>query len=140
MAGSEMPSQSLDYDDYIRLIRQVDELVVTFDTHPDEATRERVLALLTAVDLLHRTALTRLVEGLRDQGAGPALDGVCRDRVVETLLGLYDLADLDVPDDESLPDAPSAVDPTGHPADDPAVVAFVPRERLTMGPAGRKDE
>lgn len=131
-----MADDPLDYDDYIRLIRQVDELVVAFDSHPDEATRERVLALLTAVDLLHRTALTRLVEALREHGAGQALEAVSGDRVVETLLGLYDLVELDVPDDDSLTDADSAADARAT-ADG---VAFVPREQLTMGPAGGRDE
>ncbi|MBW3555060.1 MAG: hypothetical protein KY466_16250 [Gemmatimonadetes bacterium] len=119
MAGSDASLDRLDYDDYVRLIRQVDELIAAFDSHPDEATRERVLALLTGVDLLHRTALRRLVEGLREHGAGAALEGVVRDRVVETLLGLYGLADLDIPEEEALPEEGEAL-------------AFVPRDRLTM--------
>jgi hypothetical protein len=113
-----------DYADYLRLLRQVDELVVAFDDHPDESTRERLLALLTSIDLLHRTALTRLVTGLRDHGAGAALDRVARDRVVETLLALYDLAELDVPDD--LPDH-------AHEQDPASTVVFVPRDQLTLG-------
>ena len=119
MAGSDASPDRLDYDDYVRLIRQVDELVAAFDSHPDERTRERVFALLTGVDLLHRTALTRLVEGLREHGAGAALEGVARDRVVETLLGLYGLAELDIPEEEAA-------------APEKDAVAFVPRDRLTM--------
>lgn len=118
MAGSDASLDRLGYDDYVRIIRQVDELVAAFDAHPDEATRERVLALLTAVDLLHRIGLRRLVQALRDQGAGPALEGAGRDPVIETLLGLYDLAELQIPDHEDL-------DPSA------ATVGFVPRESLT---------
>jgi hypothetical protein len=129
MVASEPPLDPLDHDggddyvDYLRVIRQVDELVAAFDAHPDEATRERVLALLTSIDLLHRTALTRLVAGLREHGAGAALDLVAGDRVIETLLALYDLAELDIPEDL----------PHDMPEPDPAVVAFVPRDRLTLG-------
>lgn len=108
----------VDYDGYIRLIQQVDELVAGFDSHPDEATRERVLALLTAVDLLHRTALGRLVEGLREHGAGPTLEDLTRDRVVETLLGLYGLVELEIPEEDGLPSG---------------TVGFVPRESLAGG-------
>lgn len=134
MAGSDTTTDPLDYDDYVRLIRQVDALVLSFESHPDEATRERVLALLTAVDLLHRSALARLVEGLREHGAAPALEGVRRDRVVETLLGLYDLAELDLPDEDGVPDG----DPAAGPAAGRDGMAFVPRDQLTMGPPGRK--
>lgn len=127
MAESDGANDPLDYDDYVRLIRQVDELVVAFESHPDEATRERVLALLTAVDLLHRTALTRLVDGLREHGAGPALEGAARDRVVETMLGLYGLAELRIPEEEE----PTAL---------PGTVGFVPRESLTVRPSGENAE
>jgi hypothetical protein len=122
------PGYDADYLEYLQLLRQVDELVAAFDHHPDDATREQVLALLTSIDLIHRTALGRLVAGLRDQGAEAALDRVAGDRVVETLLALYDLAELDVPAD--LPgDAPA--DPRGQaPA---GAVAFVPRDQLTLG-------
>jgi hypothetical protein len=121
MAGSDRPYDP-DYVEYLGLLRQVDALVAAFDDHPDEATVERVLALLTSIDLLHRTALTRLVAGLRGQGAGAVLDRVADDRVVGTLLALYDLVQLDVPDE--------------LPTDDPSragAVAFVPRNQLTLG-------
>lgn len=120
MTPSEPGAGTLDYDEYVRLIRQVDELVAGFEGHPDEATRERVLALLTSIDLLHRNALNRLSDGLRDHGAGPALERVLEDRVVETLFGLYDLAELEVPA------AP-------EPEPEPANLGFVPREKLTFG-------
>lgn len=120
MTRSEPEPGMLDYDEYVRLIHQVDELVATFEDHPDETTRERVVTLLTAVDLLHRSALNRLVEGLREHGAGGALDSVLKDRVVETLLGLYDLAELDIPE-------PAEGPPGGD------NVVFVPRDELTFG-------
>lgn len=122
MTGFEPGAGTLEYHEYVRLIRQVDELVAAFDSHPDEATRERVLALLTAIDLLHRTALNRLAEGLREHGAGATLERVLEDRVVETLFGLYDLAELEI---------------AAAPEPEPADVGFVPREKLTFGRRGR---
>lgn len=82
---------------YIHLIRQLDALVATFEEHPDAATREQALALLSGLDALHRTGLERLVERLREAGGGMALEQATTDPVVRTLLSLYDLAPLDVP-------------------------------------------
>jgi hypothetical protein len=130
MVGPEDWLDRLDYDDYVRLLRQVDELVAAFDQHPDEATRERVVALLTSIDLLHRSALARLVARLRARGDGPALDAAADDRVVRTLLALYDLAELEVPeelDEGTGPDRGPSAGGWGEPG-----VAFVPRDRLTL--------
>lgn len=125
MAGSDAAPARLGYDEYLHLIRQADELLASFESHPDEATRERVVALLTAIDLLHRTGLRRLADALREQGAGAALEGAARDPVVRTLLGLYELADLEIPEEEE-----------GAAAGTPPGVTFVPRERLTMRAGG----
>jgi hypothetical protein len=130
MVGPEDWMDRLDYDDYVRLLRQVDDLVAAFDQHPDEATRERVVALLTSIDLLHRSALARLVARLRARGDGPALDAAADDRVVRTLLALYDLAELEVPeelDEGTGPDRGPSAGGWGEPG-----VAFVPRDRLTL--------
>jgi hypothetical protein len=130
MVGPEDWMDRLDYDDYVRLLRQVDDLVAAFDQHPDEATRERVVALLTSIDLLHRSALARLVARLRARGDGPALDAAADDRVVRTLLALYDLAELEVPeelDEGTGADRGASAGGWGEPG-----VAFVPRDRLTL--------
>jgi hypothetical protein len=121
MAGSD-DGRSPAYESYLRLIRQVDDLVASFDDHPDEATRERVAALLGGIDLLHREGLTRLSEGLKNHGMGPVLEAVAGDPVVRTLLGLYDLAELDLPEEPAPEEG----------------VTFIPRERLTMGRGGVK--
>ncbi len=109
------PLSRLEYDSYLRLIDQLDDLIAAFEQHPDITTREQAITLLSGLDALHREALGRLVERLRAAGAGEMLDHAVSDPVVRTLLGLYDLAELDLP-----PEAP------------PPKVAFVPVERLTV--------
>jgi nitrite reductase/ring-hydroxylating ferredoxin subunit len=104
------------YETYLGLIRQLDDLVAIFEHHPDPATQEQMTALLSGLDLLHREGLGRLVGALRDAGADALLDQATADPVVKTLLGLYDLADLDIA--EEAPAQPTA---------------FVPLERLTVG-------
>ena len=83
----------ISFDDYRALMGELDRLVSWFELHPEFATRERAVTLLSDLDRLHREALSRLVEELRNAGAGPALEQACADPVVATLLSLYDLAD-----------------------------------------------
>jgi hypothetical protein len=109
------PLSRLEYDSYLRLIHQLDELIGDLERHPDITTREQAITLLGGLDALHREGLGRLVERLRAAGAGEMLDHALADPVVKTLLGLYDLAELDLPPDE----------PAAH-------VAFVPIEQLTV--------
>lgn len=113
-AGSTMP-----YESYVNLIQQIDDLVSIFEHHPDPVTREQAVALLSGLDLLHREGLRRLVGALRDAGADALMEQAAADPVVETLLGLYDLVDLQLPD--ATPSEPAA--PSG----------FIPLESLTMG-------
>jgi hypothetical protein len=112
------------YESYRNLIEQLDDLIARFEQHPDPTTREQAIALLGGLDMLHREGLTRLVNRLRDAGGGEILDHASADQVVATLLGLYDLVDLGLPEDEA---------PQGS-------VTFVPLERLTINgrAAGRR--
>lgn len=112
-----MISDDISYESYLRLIRQLDELVALFENHPDPATREQAVALLSGLDMLHHEGLGRLVEALRLAGGGEPLDrAVQQDPVIKTLLGLYGLAKLDLPEE----------------AEPERSVTFVPLERLTM--------
>lgn len=108
----------LPYENYVALMRELDELVSAFQAHPDPHTRDAALALLNGLDLLHREGLQRLVSALRERDAGHALEeGVEEDRVIRAFLGLYDLADLDLPSttsgspDGAGPETPGGVDP-----------------------------
>jgi hypothetical protein len=109
------PLSRIEYDSYLRLIEQLDELIAAFEQHPDITTREQAITLLSGLDALHREGLGRLVERLRSAGAGEMLDHAASDPVVKTLLGLYDLAELELPAEEP-----------------PSNVAFVPIEALTV--------
>jgi hypothetical protein len=51
------------YETYMNLLRQLDDLVTTFEHHPDPTTQEQVAALLSGLDMLHREGLRRLVGG-----------------------------------------------------------------------------
>jgi hypothetical protein len=86
------------------LLVQVDDLIATFDREADETVRERVFASLTGIDLLHCEGLSRLVREVREAGAGVGIERASeQDEVVKTLLGLYDLAEPDIPEHPSQP-------------------------------------
>ncbi|MDQ4077537.1 MAG: hypothetical protein M3220_14985 [Chloroflexota bacterium] len=106
------------YETYVNLIQQLDDLVAIFEHHPDPTTREQVTALLSGVDLLHREGLRRLVESLREAGGDELLERAAADPVVEILLGLYDLVELDLPE-EPQPQATSSA-------------MFIPLEDITI--------
>lgn len=97
------------YDSYLHLIQQLDELIALFEEHPDPVTRERAVALLSGLDALHREGLRRLTDRLREFGGEAILQQATKDPVVEVLLGLYDLVDLDLPDEPARPAARSFV-------------------------------
>src|SRR5919202_4587295 len=88
------------YEHYLGLAAELGEMIAALEAHPDEATRDQLVALLQRVDLLHREGLLRLVDALRAAGAGEALDRAADDPVVRILLGLYGLADLGLDEPE----------------------------------------
>jgi hypothetical protein len=110
-----MVPRKVSYETYLNLIRQLDELIAVFENHPDPATRDQAVALLGGLDMLHHEGLGRLVSFLRNTGSSALLDHALEDPVVRALLGLYGLAELDLPEE-----------PEAAPA------AFVPVERLTV--------
>lgn len=99
------------HDSYLNLIAHIDDLVAGFAAHEDERIRERAVALLSGLDVLHRTALERLVERLREAGGGPAFEQAAKDPIVSILLGLYDLAELDLPDEPAQQHSPDGFVP-----------------------------
>lgn len=96
-----MLSDEVSYASYLRLIRQLDELVAVFEDHPDAATREQAVALLSGLDMLHHEGLGRLLAALRNNGAGEILDRTLQDPIIRTLFGLYGLAELDFAEEKS---------------------------------------
>lgn len=110
------------HESYLSVVRSVNDLIAMFENHPDEQTRERMTALLTGLDAIHREALERLVDRVRDLAGDELAERLADDPVVGTLLGLYDLAELDVPDQ----DGGEAAETTG----------FVPLEDVRVGRTG----
>ena len=69
-------------------LARLDALVESFENDPDPAVRERAIALLQAVDVIHRPGLTRLAALLDAAGAR---ERARSDPAVRVLLELYDL-------------------------------------------------
>lgn len=71
-------------------VERLDELVASFEQDADEAVRERAIALLQAVDAVHRPGLTRLAAYL--DAAGPGLrEQALADPAIRLLFELYEL-------------------------------------------------
>jgi len=83
-------------DDYDELMAWIAERAAEVEDLP-HGSRERVLALLDGIDLLHRHGLSRFVDRVRILGGRGMLERLTEDPDVRALLDLYDLA----PDDEA---------------------------------------
>lgn len=73
-------------------LHQLDELIQMFSRHPDEGVQEAVVAMLRAVDVVHRGALRRLGVLL---DARSLLDEALADPHVALLFDLYDAEEDD---------------------------------------------
>lgn len=81
----------------------IDGLIQDVTAYPDEGLRTRVFALLDGVDALHRAALGRLVTILQAPGAEAVWAQARDDRLISTVLLLYDLAPSAAQTRESAP-------------------------------------
>lgn len=102
MTAAEFATVRVPPDDIAELGSWIDDLIHELDQQPDDV-RERVYALLDGVDVLHRSALTRLVALLQAPGAGLGWKSARTDPVIRTVLQLYDL--LPESEDEQVEDA-----------------------------------
>jgi Fe-S cluster biogenesis protein NfuA/nitrite reductase/ring-hydroxylating ferredoxin subunit len=93
MTDSGSNSHQFQLDD---LLAYLDDVVQSFENHPDEATQQAVFGMLQALDAVHREGLKRLAVFLADRGTADLLaDAADADRVIYTLLGLYDMLPAD---------------------------------------------
>ncbi len=83
-------------------LRQLDDLLQMFAQHRDEGVQDAVIAMLRAVDVLHRGALRQLGAFL---DARLLLDEALSDPHVALLFGLYGAQDPDNDDDRSRAEA-----------------------------------
>lgn len=91
----------MEVEDYRRVVEQLDALISVFENHENEAVREQATALLSAVDMLHREALTRLMDAVREALPEEIVTAMTTDPVIATLLALYGLIDLGLPEEEA---------------------------------------
>ncbi len=111
-------SDEMSEDEFRAVAKGLDEMVRNFEALPFPEIREQVFELLQAVDLLHRTGLTRLVHLLDEQAGGGVLKRASLDPIAGTLLVLYDL----------VPESPV-------PSAAPGTLSFIPLERIGRVPA-----
>lgn len=88
--------------DVAHALGQLDDLLQMFAQHPDEAVQDAVIAMLRAVDVLHRGALQQLGAFLE---ARLLLEEALSDPHVALLFGLYGPQDPDNDDDRSRAEA-----------------------------------
>ncbi len=73
-------------------LEQLDDLIQMFVEHPDESVQDGVLAVLRAVDVLHRGALQRLGTLLEERSL---LQEAMADQHIALLFGLYESQPFD---------------------------------------------
>ncbi len=78
-------------------LHQLDDLIQMFARHPDEGVQEGLVAVLRAVDVLHRGALQRLGAFLDERSL---LNEALADPHVALLFGLYGADDVEDDDEE----------------------------------------
>ena len=102
-----LESETSHHAELEELLAYLDGVVQSFEEHPDESTRQAVFGMLQAIDALHREGLRRLAAYLERQGAAQLLgDAAEADRVIYTVLGLYDMLPAD---EASLADVEAAL-------------------------------
>lgn len=85
------PQHRLSDEEFQNNTRHLDGLIKEFEALPYPEVQEKVFELLKTIDLLHREALSRLVEFVEQQGQASLLQQAAQDTSVQILLELYDL-------------------------------------------------
>ena len=108
---------------YFDLIDETSKLVADLEQESDEEWSEKIAVLLRHIDMVHREGLLRLTDALRARDAGALLDQIVeQDTAVKILLGLYGLADLQLPPEDAETRPPPREGSSG----------FFPLERLSV--------
>lgn len=77
------------------LLAEAERLIDALEAHPDPSVGDQVRELLGAIDLVHRTALTHLVNGIQGMAGDAFLNRLTSDPAVRLLLMSYDLLAVD---------------------------------------------
>ena len=77
------------------VLEEAQRLIAALEAHPDPAVRADVMALLQAVDAVHRTALTRLVQAIGGMAGEAFIHRLAADPAIRLLLMSYELLAVD---------------------------------------------
>jgi len=77
------------------VLEDAQRLIAALQAHPDPAVRADVTALLQAIDAVHRTALTRLVQAIGGMAGEAFIHRLAADPAIRLLLMSYDLIAVD---------------------------------------------
>ncbi|HVQ76716.1 MAG TPA: Rieske 2Fe-2S domain-containing protein [Candidatus Binatia bacterium] len=77
------------------VLERVPRLIAALEGHADPGVRADVTALLEAIDAIHRTALTHLVDAIRGMAGDAFVNRLAADPAIRLLLMSYDLLAVD---------------------------------------------
>jgi nitrite reductase/ring-hydroxylating ferredoxin subunit len=77
------------------LLEEVQQLMAALEAHPEPAVRDQVRRLLAGIDMVHRTALTRLVNAVHAMAGEAFINRLTADPAIRLLLTSYDLLAVD---------------------------------------------
>lgn len=77
------------------VLDEVNDIIVSLQSHDDPEVVRQVNALLEAIDVVHRTALTHLMDGIRGMAGDAFVNRMIADPAVRLLLMSYDLIAVD---------------------------------------------
>ena len=99
MTAVDQPSASRDDADIRQesddLLVEVERLIAVLSSHADPAVGETATALLERIDLVHRTALTRLMGAIQSMAGDAFVNRLTADPGIRLLLMSYDLLAVD---------------------------------------------
>jgi hypothetical protein len=77
------------------VLAEVEQLIAALTAHPDPAAGGTVTALLDRIDLVHRAALTRLMDTIQSMAGDAFVNRLTADPAIRLLLMSYDLLAVD---------------------------------------------
>lgn len=77
------------------LLAEVERLLAVLSAHPDPVVGESAAALLANIDVVHRTALTRLMGAIQSMAGDAFVNRLTADPAIRLLLMSYDLLAVD---------------------------------------------
>ena len=92
---SESPETAPPVAESDDVLAEVERLIGVLSDHPDPTVGEAALALLACIDVVHRTALTRLLGAIQSMAGDAFVNRLTADPAIRLLLMSYDLLAVD---------------------------------------------